>query len=405
MIVRARAVVTMEGAPIANGAVAVAGNKISDVGGWAEVRARNSGEVIDLGERVLLPGFINAHCHLDYTDLRGAIPPHASFTEWIRAINARKASWKESDYLRSIEHGIAEACAFGTTTLANFAAFPNLLATMGRPPVRIWWFGEMIDVRDAVSAQEVYEALAAVRKRDWLGGVGLAPHTPYSASAKLYAEAAAIAAREDLPVATHLAESREETEMFRDGRGALFEFMQSLGRSMGDCGSRSPFAVLSDTGLLDERWIVAHLNELTEEDLRLLSRAPRFHVVHCPRSHAYFGHSKFELTKLRNLGFNISLGTDSLASNADLSLLAELRAVSRVEPCLSPRELLEMVTINPAIALRQAQSLGQIRAGFNADLVAAPHRDSTENALTELLHFEGKLPWMMVDGQVIPQSL
>ena len=83
-------------------------------------------------------------------------------------------------------------------------------------------------------------------------------------------------------------------------------------------------------GVLNERWIVAHLNELTPEDFQLLERAPRFHIAHCPRSHAYFGHSPFAITKLRALGYNICLGTDSLASNDDLSLFAEMRKVSQI---------------------------------------------------------------------------
>ena len=92
MIIRARVVVTMDGAPIENGAVAVSGNRIVDVGRFDDIKTRNAGNTVDLGEQVLLPGLINAHCHLDYTCLRGKIPPQKSFTEWIRAINAEKAS-------------------------------------------------------------------------------------------------------------------------------------------------------------------------------------------------------------------------------------------------------------------------------------------------------------------------
>src|SRR3982750_3210463 len=102
MIIRARSVLTMDGPPIEDGAVAVSGGIIADVGTFTDVRRRSSGVVHDLGERVLLPGLINAHCHLDYTCLRGAIPPPSSFTNWIDAINERKAALKPDDYVRSI---------------------------------------------------------------------------------------------------------------------------------------------------------------------------------------------------------------------------------------------------------------------------------------------------------------
>ena len=88
MIVRARAIATMDGPPIENGAVAISGDRIVDVGKFDQIKTRNSGTVIDLGEQALLPGLINAHCHLDYTCLRGKIPRQKSFTDWIRAINA-----------------------------------------------------------------------------------------------------------------------------------------------------------------------------------------------------------------------------------------------------------------------------------------------------------------------------
>ena len=110
MIIRARAVVTMDGPPIENGAVAVSGNRIIDVGKFPEISARHSGHtLVDLGEQALLPGLINAHCHLDYTCLRGQISPRKSFADWIRAINAEKARLSAQDYLASITEGFAEA--------------------------------------------------------------------------------------------------------------------------------------------------------------------------------------------------------------------------------------------------------------------------------------------------------
>src|SRR6187399_2640857 len=146
MIIRARTVVTMDRAPIENGAVAVSGNRIVDVGAFDDVKARNTGNHLDLGAKVLLPGLINAHCHLDYTGLRGKIPPQDSFTDWIRAINAEKSALSQKDYFASINDGFQEAKRFGTTTIANLTAFPELISQV-QPPIRTWWFAELIDIR------------------------------------------------------------------------------------------------------------------------------------------------------------------------------------------------------------------------------------------------------------------
>src|ERR1700738_4431483 len=106
MIVRARVVVTMDGPPIDNGAVAVSGDQIVDVGEFSKVSKRHSNQaIVDLGDQALLPGLINAHCHLDYTCLRGRIRPRKSFADWIRAINSAKANLSSEDYIASITEG------------------------------------------------------------------------------------------------------------------------------------------------------------------------------------------------------------------------------------------------------------------------------------------------------------
>src|SRR3989440_7892515 len=154
MILRARVIVTMEGPPIENGAIAISGERILEVGKFPEIsKAYASEEIVDLGEQPLLPGLINAHCHLDYTCLRGKIPPPESFTDWIRAINAEKAKLTQKEYLTSINDGFAEAKRFGTTTIANLTGFPELISQI-RAPIRNWWFAELIDVRSPDRADE-----------------------------------------------------------------------------------------------------------------------------------------------------------------------------------------------------------------------------------------------------------
>jgi cytosine/adenosine deaminase-related metal-dependent hydrolase len=148
-------------------------------------------------------------------------------------------------------------------------------------------------------------------------------------------------------------------------------------------------------------WIIAHLNELTESDFDLLAKIPKeFSVVHCPRSHAYFGHSDFQFERLRDLGFNTCLGTDSLASNDDLSLFAEMRKF-RDRFHFEPQKIIEMVTINPARALKQGDRLGKIRPNFLADIVALPFTSSS-NIFETILNFVGKVPWIMLHGKVSP---
>jgi cytosine/adenosine deaminase-related metal-dependent hydrolase len=121
--------------------------------------------------------------------------------------------------------------------------------------------------------------------------------------------------------------------------------------------------------------------------------------VHSPRSHDYFKHSRFPFEKLHALGFNICLGTDSLASNESLSLFDEMRAFRRSEPGISPNKILEMVTVNPATALHQENALGRIRRGLRADLIAV-RCNERDSPFEQILEFDGSVDWIMVNGKL-----
>jgi aminodeoxyfutalosine deaminase len=407
MIVRARTVVTMDRAPIEDGAVAISGNQIVDVGKFDEINRRNAGEIVDLGEQALLPGLINAHCHLDYTWLRGKIPPQKTFTDWIRAINEEKGKVSPKDYLSSIREGFAEARRYGTTTVANLTAFPDLIPQIDAP-IRTWWFAELIDLRAPERANEIVDlAIESLKKTEnW----GLAPHALFTVSKNLYERCEGVAQQKNILLTTHLAESREEMEMFHDASGPLYEFLKSIGRPMDDCGNETPLEhflrvipqqreAAQRSTRNDNGWLVAHLNELTESDFELLERSKRqFHVVHSPRSHDYFKHSHFPFERLHSLGFNICLGTDSLASNENLSLFAEMRAFQKKFSSLSPEVILQMVTINPARALGQENALGKIRPGGYADLLAVPF--SSGDVFERIIAFMGE-PRTIAGGEIM----
>jgi cytosine/adenosine deaminase-related metal-dependent hydrolase len=175
---------------------------------------------------------------------------------------------------------------------------------------------------------------------------------------------------------------------------------------MDDCGKKTPLEQFLDSSTSrrsvrnNNSWLIAHLNELTESDFELLKKMnTKFHVVHSPRSHSYFDHRRFPLKRLHAIGFNVCLGTDSLASNDTLSLFAEMRAFQRNESAISPQKVLEMVTVNSASALRQQNTLGRIRPGFRADLIAIPCTQGGD-LFAEIVAFEGEISWTMVDGKI-----
>jgi cytosine/adenosine deaminase-related metal-dependent hydrolase len=364
--------------PIAHGAVRVEGTRIVAVGRAEDLPPLAGEEVVELGAATLLPGLINAHCHLDFTRFKGIIRERQSFTEWIKTINALRRSFTTQDYIDAIGEGFALLAQGGVTTVANIEAFPELLPHLPVPPLRTWWFLELIDVRSRIMEDEtLLGALSFFDSHpDWLGGFGLSPHAPYTASVDLYRLARSCGEKYSMLSTTHIAESVEEHEMFSHARGPLHDFLASLGRDNSDCGQGSALSHLVEHGVIGEGWIIAHLNYLQDYDYDLLARSGAS-VVHCPKCHTYFGHAPFPLRALRSHGINVCLGTDSLASNNSLDMRAEMREAQQLHG-LDERDVLEMVQLNGARALGQTGKLGEISAGSTADLVAFPHGESRD---------------------------
>jgi aminodeoxyfutalosine deaminase len=409
MILRARVVVTMDGPPIPDGAVRIEGNKITGIGAVSEL-TRDSNDLVEhLGEVALMPGLINAHCHLDYTILRRSIDPPKSFAAWVQRINAIKRSLGPEDYLKSIARGFEGCVKWGTTTVCTIESFPELMPHMPPPPIRTWWFYEMIDVRHRITTDDVVAgALGFFQNRvGTLSNFGLSPHAPFTASIDLYRLSNDCAQAFAMPLTTHVAESREEMEMFQEARGGLYAFLAGIGRPMRDCGSVTPFGHLWNTGAINSQWILAHMNELTEQDFTLLEGLPRTArptIVHCPSSHRYFDHTRFAWDRLQQLGVNLCVGTDSLASCDSLSLLRELRFLKKYEPQLGSEELLQCVTRRPARALRREGSLGIIKEGALADLIAVPVSGTMDDVHDQILAHTRSIPWMMIDGTILKNA-
>ena len=363
----------MAAPPISGGAVRVEGETIVAVGTVDQLSPEPGETVTDLGACTLMPGLINGHCHLDYTKFRGSISAGHSFTEWIKNINALRRSFSPSDFIESIAEGFKLLEESGVTTVANIESIPELLPLLPVPPLRTWWFLELIDVRQRLNGEEMLMGALSFFENhpEWIGGFGLSPHAPYTASVDLYRLARACGDTHGMLATTHIAESVEEHEMFSHARGPLFDFLAEMGRDNSDCGQGSALSHLVEHGVIGSNWIIAHLNYLQDYDYELVAQSG-VSVVHCPKCHAYFGHAPFPLRELRQRGVNICLGTDSLASNNALDMRAEMREVQNVHG-LGDRETLEMATLNGARALGQRGKLGELSPGSTADLVAFPH--------------------------------
>jgi cytosine/adenosine deaminase-related metal-dependent hydrolase len=377
-IYRARRVLPMSHPPIEDGGIAVRGSEILALGRWEELRGEHPGaQREDLGEVILMPGMINAHCHLDYTMMRGALFGGESFSAWIQRLNAMRRSLDQSDYLEAIGAGLRELHRWGCTTVFNIESFPELIPFLPESPIRVWWFLEVMDVRSRLQSAEALAGAIHFFERagesKGEGGFGLSPHAPYTASTDLYTLVKLYAEKYRLPVCTHLAESEEELAMFLRGTGPLYDFLSSIDRPMGDCLGKTPLQILYHSGVLAPGSLLVHMNFLTDADRDILREsAGQYPVIHCPRTHAFFERPPFELQFFRDNGIPLLLGTDSLASNQDLNMFAEMRAMRDAFPGLDPMEILRMATTYPADAIGWRGRLGELSPGSIADFLSLP---------------------------------
>lgn len=375
-------------APLRDGWIRDDGNgRIAAVGGGPLPELAPGEEVRTFEGRALLPGLVNAHCHLELTGLEGKLKPGNAFPDWVRELQGATSGFKPEDYRRAAEDGIRKLLEGGATTVVDVGNTGQAGAALAESPLRAFAQVEVLGL-DPAQAEERFErfrALAEARKSSERSGrfkSGLAPHAPYSNSPELMRRAQAYQKERGLPVTLHVAESREESELFASATGPLQEFCRGIYPAAPRHNSLSPVRWLESEGLLPDGALVVHCNYLSDADIEILARR-QVTVVHCPSSHAYFGHKAFPFLRLRAAGVPVCLGTDSLASGESLSMLKQMRLFTEKHPELMMEEVLAMCTTVPAEALGLGGEIGRLQEGYAADFVAVSLGDEPGGEATK----------------------
>jgi cytosine/adenosine deaminase-related metal-dependent hydrolase len=350
--------------PLERGTITIAGERFVAV----EPHGARAPDV-DLGDAAVVPGFVNAHTHLDLSGLRGRCAPSPDFTGWLRQVIAHRRATTPEQTQTDIRAGVAECLRYGTTLVGDIASGGASWDALAEAPLRAVVFYEVL----GLSQDRAEEALAGARA--WMethAGTAtcrpaVSPHAPYSTRADLIGRCKMLAAEHAAPVAIHLAETAAELELMRHRRGPFVAFLNELGVWEPSGLARSPAQVRSAaTGQLRIPQLLVHGNYLA----RNFAVRPQDSVVYCPRTHAAFGHPPHPFRDFLRRGVRVALGTDSLASNPDLDLFAEARFLRQRHPDVPGETLLRMATLSGAETLGWADTTGSLDAGKSADLVA-----------------------------------
>jgi cytosine/adenosine deaminase-related metal-dependent hydrolase len=355
-------VLPVEGEPIEEGAVAIADGEIVAVGTIDELGRGSHYE-----DSAIVPGFVNAHSHVEYSVYGGFGDGLGDFAEWISLHVQRKVRLDWEGHLAAARLGAAQCLSSGVTTLCDCSysgAAAIACAELGlRATVYLEVFGDDVPValeRFARTRERVEDAFSD-RVRP-----GVSPHAPYSVSPALYDACAELA----LPVATHVSESPSEVAYVTRGEGPWSGYRHLLVDPPGKTGTR----LLAERELLGPNLVAAHCVVLDEEEIGLLASTGTG-VAHCPRSNAALGCGVAPLRELRDAAARVGVGTDSPASAPSFDLFEELRSVvlsARARAgrpdALTAADALELATLGSARALGLERQIGTLAPGKRADL-------------------------------------
>jgi cytosine/adenosine deaminase-related metal-dependent hydrolase len=403
IILRAHYVLPVISEAIPDGAVAIDGNEIIDCGSFLTIQRKNpSVEVMDWGQSVILPGLINAHTHLELSDLRQKIHFNGSFIDWVRDLTIARYE-SRYDLRETISRACRESLAGGVTTVGDIAFEHRAWQSLKKEPIRKVCFAEVFGLgSDLATSQRYLKSCIDQTQTDSRLRLGISPHAPYSAGSALYSLAGRLAGEHNLPLTTHLAENTEEMEFTALGTGPWREFVQKIGKWDDSfvCPGTSPVDYFLHLDLHAQPFLLAHVNYCSDAELHNLSRTAHS-VVYCPRSHWYFRHPPHSFQKMLALGINVCLGTDSLASNTTLSLLDEMRFVHSHYPDCPAETILKMATFNGAQALNWADRIGSIEPGKQADLIVIPLENCPSEPCIDLLRSSRQPIMTMIGSEIV----
>lgn len=376
ILYRARWVVPISSPPIADGVVGVTGRQIAFVGPASDAPAA---EIEDLGDVVLMPGLVNAHCHLELTAMRGFLED-LEFRRWIiRLTLARRAVLDRDALLDSGRYGIEEGVRAGITSYGDTCDSGVVMQALREAGVRGVMYQEVFGpdpTQCEKSITELREKVAGLRYLETpLVRLGVSPHAPYTVSDDLFRATTQLAREQRLPMAIHIAESEIEHQLVANGSGAFADGLRRRGIAV-SLRAPSPIALLESLGVLDVKPLLIHCVRVDEADVARISAASCC-VAHCPVSNAKLGHGIAPIDELRAAGIVVGIGSDSMASNNRMDILAEARLVllaqrARLGSSEIPdaAEVLEMATLGGATAIGVGDLVGSLDVGKEADLAA-----------------------------------
>jgi 5-methylthioadenosine/S-adenosylhomocysteine deaminase len=420
--------------PIRQGVLVIDGEKIKAVltrdAFFSRYRGSGQEKLEDFGKAIISPGLVNLHTHLDYSNLY-LLDTRVDFFSWIQKLTKTAATWTPDQWQASALNGARLIAQSGTTCVADSSYSGQAALAAAELGLRAVVGLELFGI-DESSAESQFEAW--LNKYSKLTGqtaagtklatalvsgqiqITISPHAPYTVCPKLWSYAQSWACRENLPVLTHLAESKQECLWIKGHDEQIDHFLKAMitggipeelpWKGLG----LTPVAHLQHHNLLQAVTIAAHTVCVDAADRQIMSRH-KVKSVHCPVSNARLRNGIAPYAELLADGIEVGFGTDSLASNDSLDVLSEARFAWNLHRAvnpgfdLMPEVAIYQLTLGAAKILNLADKIGSLEAGKDADIavfsLAEPLKSASNEPYEQLLYAKHEVKEVLVSGKSI----
>jgi len=385
MLLKAKWVLPVSKKPIEDGAVVISGDIIEAIGKFKELKKKHPKEKIkDFGQAVLMPGFIDAHSHFEYSAFRG-LCDDLSFSYWKMQVTKKGNKFSDEDWFCSAKLGVLEAVRSGITCVADSTSTGASLQATKEAGLRGVIFYEVTGMDDSKVNEIVSKSKKIVSswqvKADGTNlKIGVSPYSVYTVSPPLFKSVSHWAREEGLRVCFHLAGSPDEYEFVKYGSSSLATlFLKQMGWDdfLWQPTGVSPVKYVEQWDALESgKVMVVHCVQVSDEDIDILKKYD-VSIVHCPKCSAKLGMGIAPLRKFLHRNLKVGMGMDSPASNNTMDMFDEMRIGLLLQRGLeekvdefSAENFVRLATLGGAQALRMDSEIGSLEEGKKADLIA-----------------------------------
>ena len=344
---------------IRHGVVITDGEQIIRLSSRQEVPA----DKLEYFKGIITPGFINTHCHLELSHLKGKAPNGTGLLPFIKHVVTFR-DIEQTTIDQAIEQADLEMWDNGIQAVGDICNKADSFNVKSKSRIRYYSFVEMFDFLQENRMEDMIKGYVDTYGKA-TGLRSAVPHAPYSVSPSLFKRLNEMNAP-DAIISIHNQETEDEDHFFRKGQGGFFDFYNGFGFDLSH---------FHPTGTSSVRYSMQHMNPNQQtllvhntltppEDIKAVQAwNPNVYWVICANANLYIENQMPHLQSFIDKGATMTLGTDSLTSNWQLSILEEMKTISRYQSFVPFDTLLQWATLNGARALRMDDQLGSLDEG------------------------------------------